>query len=173
MGGEGSLVLHTVSLGLVLYGTWLLFSGIYTPLLMGLGAISCLAVVGIAHRMDVVDHEGLPIHLGWRAVWYWMWLAGEIVQANIDVARRILDPKMPIDPVLVTVKASQSSELGLVIHANSITLTPGTVSIRVTGDSILVHAVATELAEDVQSGAMDRRVTAMEGARRPQLKDAS
>jgi multicomponent Na+:H+ antiporter subunit E len=172
LGGEGSLVLHAVSLGLVLFGTWLLLSGIYTPLLIGLGAVSCLAVVGIAHRMDVVDREGHPIHLGWRALTYWMWLTVEIVKANIDVARRILDPKMPIDPVLVTVKASQSSELGLVIHANSITLTPGTVSIRVADNSILVHAITTEMAEDVQSGAMDRRVTAMEGAGPPQMEDA-
>ncbi len=165
-------MLHAVSLGLVLYGTWLLFSGIYTPLLMGLGAVSCLAVVGIAHRMDVVDREGHPIHLGWRALTYWMWLAVEIVKANIDVARRILDPKMPIDPVVVTVKASQGSELGQVIYANSITLTPGTVSIRINDNAILVHAIATELAEDIQSGAMDRRVTAMEGAGPPPSEDA-
>jgi len=164
-------VLHAVSLGLVLFGTWLLISGIFTPLLMGLGAVSCLAVVGIAHRMDVVDREGQPIHLGLRAVSYWMWLAVEIVKANIDVARRILDPKMPIDPVMVTVKTSQSSELGLVIHANSITLTPGTVSIRVTDDSILVHAITREMAEDAQSGAMDRRVTAMEGTNPQKTKD--
>ncbi len=171
MGGEGSLVLHAISLGIVLYGTWLLFSGIYTPLLMGLGAASCLAVVGIAHRMDVVDREGHPIHLGWRAITYWMWLTIEIVKANIDVARRILDPKLPIDPVMVTLEASQGSELGQVIYANSITLTPGTVSIRVSENTILVHAIATALADDLKSGAMDRRVTAMEGPGPRRLED--
>ncbi len=166
-------MLRAISLGLVLFGIWLLISGIYTPLLISLGAVSCLAVVGIAHRMDVVDHEGHPIHLGWRALTYWMWLTVEIVKANIDVARRILDPKLPIDPAVVTVKASQDSELGHVIFANSITLTPGTVSMRVAENTILVHAIATDMAEDVQSGAMDRRVTAMEGTVQTHLKDAS
>ena len=164
-------MLHAVSLGLVLYGTWLLFSGIYEPLLLGMGAASCLVVLWIAHRMDVVDHEGHPVHLGWQAATYWIWLAIEIVKANIDVARRIIDPKMPIDPVLITVKASQPSELGQVIYANSITLTPGTVSIRISDNEILVHAVASSLAADLQTGEMDRRVTAMDRTV-PQLEAA-
>ena len=164
-------MLHAVSLGLVLFGTWLLFSGIYIPLLLSMGVASCLAVVWIAHRMDVIDHEGHPIQLGWRALTYWVWLAIEIVKANIDVARRILDPKLPIHPVLVSVKAGQRSELGQVIYANSITLTPGTVSIRIDDNTILVHAIAEQPAEDIEAGAMDRQVTAMEGPNPPQLKD--
>lgn len=157
-------MLHAISLVLVLFGTWLLLSGFFEPLLLGLGIVSCLVVGFIAHRMDMVDHEGHPIHLGWRALTYWIWLAMEIVKANLDVARRIVDPKLPIHPVLIQVKTSQRSELGQVIYANSITLTPGTVSIRVAENTILVHAVAEEMAKDLESGEMDRRVTAMEGA---------
>lgn len=157
-------MLHAISLVLVLFGTWLLLSGFFEPLLLGLGIVSCLVVGVIAHRMDMVDHEGHPIHLGWRALTYWIWLAMEIVKANLDVARRIVDPKLPIHPVLIQVKTSQRSELGQVIYANSITLTPGTVSIRVAENTILVHAVAEEMAKDLESGEMDRRVTAMEGA---------
>ena len=156
-------MLHAISLGLVLFGTWLLFSGFFEPLLLGFGIASCVLIVVIGYRMDVVDHEGHPVHLGWKAITYWMWLAVEIVKANIDVARRIVDPKLPIHPVLVSVKTSQSTELGQVIYANSITLTPGTVSIRIADDTILVHAVAKEMAEDLEAGEMDRRVTAMEG----------
>lgn len=156
-------MLHAISLGLVLFGTWLLFSGYFEPLLLSFGIVSCVLIVAIGHRMDVVDHEGHPVHLGWKAITYWLWLVVEIVKANIDVARRIVDPKLPIHPVLVTVKTTQSTELGQVIYANSITLTPGTVSIRVADDTILVHAVAKEMAEDLQAGEMDRRVTAMEG----------
>ena len=171
MGPEGShdtggsmrrkRLLHSISLGLVLFGVWLLLSGIFEPLLLGLGVLSCVIVVLIAHRMDVIDREGLPIHLGWRILTYWVWLAVEIVKANLDVARRILDPKLPIHPLLVRVKASQASELGQVIYANSITLTPGTVSMQVAGGEILVHAIARELAEDLERGEMDRRVTAV------------
>jgi len=162
-------LLHSISLGLVLFGVWLLLSGFFEPLLLGLGVLSCVIVVWIANRMDVIDHEGQPIQLGWRILTYWVWLAVEIVKANLDVARRILDPKLPIDPVLVRVKASQASELGQVIYANSITLTPGTVSMQVEGGEILVHAIAREMAEDLEGGEMDRRVTAVErgSGRRP------
>ena len=115
------------------------------------------------HRMDVIDREGLPIHLGWRILTYWVWLAVEIVKASLDVARRILDPKLPIHPVLIRLPASQKSELGLVIYANSITLTPGTVSVQVEVGEILVHAIAEEPAEALRQGDMDRRVSAVEG----------
>ncbi len=156
-------MLHSISLGLLLFGVWLLLSGFFEPLLLGLGVVSCLVVVLIAYRMDVIDREGHPIHLGWRIVIYWFWLALEIVKANVDVARRILDPKLPIHPLLIRLQASQKSELGHVIYANSITLTPGTVSVRVEAGEILVHAIAKEPAEALQQGDMDRRVSAVEG----------
>lgn len=156
-------MLHSISLGLLLFGVWLLLSGFFEPLLLGLGVVSCLVVVLIAHRMDVIDREGHPIHLGWRIVIYWFWLALEIVKANIDVARRILDPKLPIHPVLIRLQTSQNSELGHVIYANSITLTPGTVSVQVEAGEILVHAIAKEPAEALRQGDMDRRVSAVEG----------
>lgn len=156
-------MLHAISLGLVLFGTWLLLSGYFEPLLLAFGVISCLAVVWIAHRMDLVDREGHPIHLGPRMFGYWFWLAAEIVKSNIDVARIIVDPRLPIGPKLFWTKASQPSELGQVIYANSITLTPGTVSVRVTGGKILVHALTAQSAAGVETGDMDRRVSALEG----------
>ncbi len=154
---------HAVSLTVVLYLVWLLLSGKFEPLLLGFGLVSCLGVVAIAHRMDVIDREGHPIHLGWKAPGYWLWLAVQIVKANLDVARRILDPKLPISPTVITVKTSQKSELGQVIYANSITLTPGTVSMLVQRDEITVHALNHEAAAQLEAGEMDRRVTGMEG----------
>ena len=155
-------MLHAVSLGLVSSATWLLLSGYFEPLLLAFGIASCVAVVWIAHRMDVIDHEGHPIHLGPRVIVYWLWLLGEIIKANVDVAKRIVDPKLPIQPNLFWTKASQKSALGQVIYANSITLTPGTISMRVTGGSILVHALTAESAAGVEQGDMDRRVSALE-----------
>ena len=155
-------MLHAVSLGLVLFVTWLLLSGFFEVLLLTFGVVSCVLVVWIAHRMDMVDREGHPIHLGVRIVGYWIWLIGEIIKANIDVARRIVDPKLPIQPNVFWTKAGQTSELGQVIYANSITLTPGTVSIRVADGSILVHALTAEAAADVEKGDMNRRVSALE-----------
>lgn len=157
------MVLHAISLGAVLFGTWLLLSGFLEPLLLILGVASCALVVVITMRMDIIDREGHPIHLSWRAPGYWAWLTWEIVEANIDVARRVLDPALPISPTMVRLEASQKSDLGLVIYANSITLTPGTISVDVEPGAILVHAIAREGAESLVEGEMDRRVTRMAG----------
>jgi len=165
-------LLHAISLGILLALIWLGLSGFFEPLLLSFGLISCVGVVLIAHRMDVIDHEGHPIHLGWRILAYWVWLIWEIVKSNIDVARRILNPALPIAPCLIRVKATQGSELGHVIFANSITLTPGTVSIVVEDRTVLVHAIARELADDLQTGEMDRRVTAVETRTPRQRKGA-
>lgn len=150
---------------------WLLLSGHYNGLLLSLGLASCVLVTWIAHRMDVVDREGYPIHLTWRALTYWPWLLVEIVKTNIDVALMIVARDMPISPRMFRTKTSQADDLGRVIYANSITLTPGTVSCDVTGDTILVHAITKAMADDVEAGEMDRRVTQMEGVK--QLEDKS
>ena len=91
------------------------------------------------------------------------WLTWAIVKSNLDVALLILRPSLPISPRMIAVKASQSTDVGKVIYANSITLTPGTVSVDVDGDEITVHCLTREAAEDVETGAMDRRVVRVEG----------
>ncbi len=155
---------RTVTLSGVLFVVWLLLSGYFEPLMLGLGVASVAAVVYIAHRMEVVDHEGHPVHLTWRALAYWPWLLWEIVKANIDIAWVILRPRMPIQPNVFTVPGSQRSELGNVIYANSITLTPGTVTIALEDGKLTVHALTRDSAAGIESGDMDRRVSAMEGA---------
>ncbi len=155
---------HAISLALVCYGLWLLLSGHYVPLLLALGALSVAIVVIVALRMDVIDREGHPIHLTAKALLYWPWLLWEIVKANVDVTRRILAPRMPISPTVVHLRASQRSELGRVIYANSITLTPGTVSMDIERDTITVHALTREAAQALRGGDMDRRVTEFEGS---------
>jgi multicomponent Na+:H+ antiporter subunit E len=154
---------HAVSLSVALFALWLLLSGHYEPLIIGLGAASCIFVALIALRMDVADREGHPVHLTWRSLIYWPWLAWEIVKSNIEVARLVLDPALPISPRVIKVKASQAEDLGRVIYANSITLTPGTVSIDVRRDTIEVHALTKSLAESLETGEMDRRVSDMAG----------
>ncbi|MGH6953964.1 MAG: Na+/H+ antiporter subunit E, partial [Alphaproteobacteria bacterium] len=116
---------RALSLAAVLLVLWYLLSGHDELLLLSLGGASAVAVALIAWRKDWLDREGHPIHLTWRAPAYWAWLAWQIVKSNVDVARRCLDPRLPISPTLVTLKASQGSDLGRVIYANSITLTPG------------------------------------------------
>ena len=155
--------IHALSLGAVLFAGWLLLSGHYTVFITTLGVMSCAVVVMVTLRMDVADHEGHPLHLTWRAIPYWSWLVAEIIKANIDVIKLILSPGMPVTPTLLRVKVSQKSDLGQVIYANSITLTPGTISVDVANGEILVHALSRSGAEDLLEGEMDRRVTRMVG----------
>lgn len=154
----------TVALFVILMTFWLVNSGHYTPLLISFGVLSCLLVVWLSRRMGIVDEEAVPIHFIPRVFLYGPWLIKEIFTANLDVARRILSPgKKALSPKLIEAPASQATDLGRVFFANSITLTPGTVSIRVRGNSILVHAIADEVADELLEGDMDRRVSWMEG----------
>ena len=152
-----------ISLGISLFLVWLLWSGHYTPLILAFGVASCVLVVYLSARLGIVDREGHPVHLLPRLLTYGPWLIWAIVKANIDVAGRILNPSLPISPKLIRVQAGQKSDLGKVVYANSITLTPGTVSVDVEGSEILVHAISGEAAADVEAGDMDRRVVQFEG----------
>ena len=154
---------HAISLGLSLAVLWLLLSGHFTLLLISFGLLSVVLVVLLALRMDVVDHEGHPLHLNLMALLiYWCWLLKEIFVSNIYVCRLILNPSMPISPTVIALRSSQSSDLARVIFANSITLTPGTVAIDVDGDITEVHAITEEAAKSLLDGPMDGKVTALE-----------
>jgi len=143
---------------------WLLWSGHYTPLLLSFGAISCAITVFITYRMDALEStEEHPIRLSLRLFTYIPWLLGAIVKANIDIARRILSPSMPISPNIVHIEASQHTEVGQAIYANSITLTPGTITLLVRDGTLTIHALTQESAADLKTGDMDRRVTGVEG----------
>ena len=158
---------YGTSIAISLFLVWLLWSGHYTldsTLLTVLGIASCILVAIIAVRMKVVDREGHPIHLLGRGLIYLPWLLWAIVKANLDVTRRILSPSLPISPTLIDVQATQKSALGQVIYANSITLTPGTVTIDAIDGTLTVHALSREGAHELTEGDMDRKVTALEGA---------
>ena len=128
------------------------------------GVASCLLVVFLSWRMGIVDEEGVPVHLLPRASVYAPWLFKEIFKSNLDVARRSLAPgRVDVGPQFFDTPTTQRSDLGRVIYANSITLTPGTVSVWVHGRAITVHAIAEEVADGLAEGEMDRRVTWLEG----------
>jgi len=155
-------MLHMTSLGIVLYGFWLLLSGNFTPFLLAAGAGSALGVVLLARRMNIVDREGHPIQMIASVVLYWPWLIKEIAKSAWAVSRIIVDPRLPISPVLVRFKPSQKSQAGLATHANSITLTPGTITVEASEDEFLVHALTRSGGEGVIDSEMDRRVTRVE-----------
>lgn len=154
-----------VSLLIALSAFWVLLSGFFTPFLLTAGLGCALLIVWfVDRRMKVLDLEGHPTHLSVRALAYWPWLLWEIVKSGWDVTKRILHPRLPISPCLLRVPTSQKSDVGRVIYANSITLTPGTISLELSDGEILVHALTREGAEGLESGDMDRRASVFEAA---------
>ena len=156
-------VIRGIGLCLALIAAWLLFSGYFQPLLLGLGAVSVAFCLWIAMRMDLLDHEGVPLQITWASLRYMPWLFWEIVKANIDVAKHVLASDLKIAPSLFDAPASQKTDLGQTLYANSITLTPGTVSVDLDPGVIRVHALHPGAADGVLEGEMDKRVTAVEG----------
>ena len=151
-------VKHIVSLGVVLFALWLGLSGHLTPLMLSLGVASTLLTVYIAHRMDVIDHETYPAHMRILLVRFWFFLGREIVAANIDVIKRIFKPGKNISPQLFELPVTQKTDLSRVIYANSITLTPGTVSVNLNKDTVTVHSLSKDGAQDLSSGRMAKAI---------------
>ncbi|XPF93564.1 Na+/H+ antiporter subunit E [Colwellia sp. RE-S-Sl-9] len=153
---------HTISLFITLLAFWLLNSGHYSLLILSLGLASIVLTLIIAHKMDVVDQESQPLHLTRNIFGYYIWLIKEIIQANITVVKHIWLGEQSISPTLKKIKISQQTDMGKVIYANSITLTPGTVAIDLFEDEIIVHALLYKDIESLEAGEMDRRVTMLE-----------
>ncbi|GAA6172900.1 Na+/H+ antiporter subunit E [Colwellia sp. KU-HH00111] len=153
---------YSISLFLTLAAFWLLNSGHYTNLLLILGLASVVLVLIIARRMDVVDHESQPIHLTPTIFGYYIWLIKAIVEANITVLKHIWLGNDSISPTLEKITISQQTDMGKVIYANSITLTPGTVAIDLCDNEIIVHGLLRQDIESLKSGEMDRRVSQLE-----------
>ena len=156
-------MLRTLSVFIALFLLWILLSGFFTPFLLAAGAGCSAAVLYFAHHLKIIDRAGHPvIYLGRVLFHYWPWLIKEIFKSAWDVTKRVLDPKLPISPTLKRFQPTQQSELGIVIHANSITLTPGTISIEVQRGEFLVHALTRDGAEGLVGSEMDRRVAEVE-----------
>jgi len=144
--------------------SWLLWSGHFDSVfLVSIGVGSTLFCLYLTQRMQIVDEEGAPAHLGISPfTWYAPWLAKEIAESNVEMTKIILSPRIPMQRSMIMIQANQKTELGRVIMANSITLTPGTVSVFLRENEILVHAVSRSEAEEDMSGEMDRRVCLLE-----------
>lgn len=155
--------MQLVSLFIALYLFWLALSGYFKPFLLVAGMGSALACVVIAMRMGAADQEAHPHRLFARALTYFPWLVWEICKSDWAVTKIILTPKMPISPTMSKVVASQRTTVGIATYANSITLTPGTITTAVDGNVLTIHALVRDGAIDLESGGMDARVSQFEG----------
>jgi multicomponent Na+:H+ antiporter subunit E len=138
----------------VCFAFWLALSGSLAPLPLVLGVASSAVVAWANRDLEMVS---LAVRVAPRFLAYVPWLLKEIVVANIQVARLVLDPRLPIDPVVVRFNTRLSTDLARTTFANSITLTPGTVTLDVEGSELVVHALTTAMA-DLAGGTMERRI---------------
>lgn len=146
---------------------WWSLSGIAEPLLLLLGLGSVLASAGLAWRMNLIGAEAQPVQLAWLLPGFWLRLLREIVISNLQVVAAIVAPARHLRPRMLEVRSQQDSELGHVILANSITLTPGTVTVALDGDSLLVHALTEQTAAGVLAGELDAMIPRTIGGSAP------
>jgi len=155
--------LRTIGIAIVLSILWLLLSGIYTPMIIGLGFGSVLLVVFIIRRMDAQDDDRVELSLSpIRLVKYLAWLMVEIAKANWNVTKIILAREIPKKQHLFSIPYTQKTDLAQVMFANSITLTAGTITVETEPDRFLIHALAYSDDDPVALADMDARVTATE-----------
>lgn len=147
-------VKHIISLGILLFALWLGLSGQINALMISLGLVSTIIIVAITHRMDVIDHETYPAHMNLLLLRFWLFLAREVVVANIDVIKRIFKPGKNISPQLFELPLTLKTDVSRVIYANAITMTPGTVSMNLDKKTVTVHTLSIEAAQDLSSGRM-------------------
>lgn len=151
-----------------LAGLWLLLSGYFDkPLLLVFGALSVALVTWLAHRAGVVDDEGVPGVLMPRVFGYWFWLFREIGTSNITVARLALAIEPQLSPKVFKIVSPTRTSAGLATFANSLTLTPGTVTLDLEDGYFLVHALTEDLADEASINAMGQRVARLERAVAP------
>lgn len=137
---------------------WLLWSGLFKPLLLGLGVVSCSLTLYVLHRMGYFSNETFAFRYNHRLLGFWMWLGKEIVRSSIEVSRMVLSPRLNIDPRTVRLDVSELDSVDQAVLGNSITLTPGTLTLDVFEGSMVVHALTPEGAAALQEGEMQQRI---------------
>jgi multicomponent Na+:H+ antiporter subunit E len=154
------LALKALVLFATLFLAWLLWSGIYKPLVIGLGVFSCVLTVYVASRVGFF--RGYIRLVGiFRLPAYWSWLIVEIAKSSFDVARIVLSPRMPISPTVVEIDGRGLGDVGQAILGNAITLSPGTVTLDVYEGRLTVHSLTREGARALEEGEFKRRTVAL------------
>ena len=153
---------YTVCVCILLAFIWLANSGHYTALSLTLGAVSVAFVSWLTHTIRIIDKESQPIHLLTRLPAYYGWLLKKIIQGNLEVVSHIWRTPLSVTPRVAALPTAQHNDMGLVIYANAITLTPGTVTIDIQRNRVVVHTLNHSGLAELQTGAMDQRVTALE-----------
>jgi multicomponent Na+:H+ antiporter subunit E len=143
-----------------MYILWIIFSGMFDPMLLWLGAISCLIVAALSHTLIFPYPRWSYIRYFVGFLAYLPWLMWKVFQANIHLLRLIFHPRMMdlIDPQIVSFQTELREDLSITAMANSITLTPGTITVSADHrGNFKVHAIDRLTAEELP-GAMGQKV---------------
>jgi multicomponent Na+:H+ antiporter subunit E len=165
--GNRSAVNHVARiliLAVLLAAAWLLWSGFFKPLILMFGVLSCAVVLITAHRMHYFETEFFDLRFSARLLRFWAWLGREIVKSSLEVTRVVLNPKLPISPTVVEFDSRCEHPVDRATLGNSITLTPGTLTLSIDERRFTVHSLTENGARDVQGGEMDRRVSELRGS---------
>lgn len=142
---------------LILYGFWMSLAASFRFDEIVVGLVAVLLVMVLSHHLFFHDEElpkrGLFQVLNWMKLL--LHLAVEVVKANIAVAKLVLHPRMKIQPHIFTHKTKLKSDVLKVLYANSITLTPGTLTIDIIGDDLVIHALTNDAQQDLESGTLE------------------
>ena len=148
---------------IILFVFWIFLSGQFDIFHLSLGGISCVLVSRISGNL-LFREKSIRSAYPWevlRFLTYLPWLLYQIVLANIHVAYLVLHPNMLtlIDPHIIRFKVKLKTDIGLTTFANSITLTPGTITVLIHEGSFYVHAINQKVTDDLLTGEMEDRVT--------------
>ncbi|MGF1547085.1 MAG: Na+/H+ antiporter subunit E [Thiotrichales bacterium] len=154
---------YVTSLTLILSAIWLLLSGYWDQtVLLILGALSVASSIWLSHRLGILNPTAKPLRIIMASLRFLPWLLVEIVKSNLHVARRILSPRLKLNPRITRMEISQKTDLGRALLANTITLTPGTTTIHVRERELWFYAFDEESVEETLMGELSRRVSQFE-----------
>ncbi len=154
-----NLILQAV----ILFIIWLIFSGKYDVTHISFGVIAVTLVILMNYRLSKINlfpergEPNVPVKI-YRLPRYILWMIKEIFLANLQVAYLVIHPKMPIKPKLLTFQTKLPSASAKVILGNSITITPGTLTIDIEHDKFLVHCLVPDSASSLENGEMQSRI---------------
>lgn len=146
----------------LLFILWLLLSGHVKPFIISLGVASCIFVAWVAFKFSLLSPDSSTLRFNLNLPRFLPWFFIQLAKSNIDVTRRILDPKLPIEPSFNSIPLSQHTNIAKVVYANCITLTPGTYSLSIDDQTIEVHCLSKESAEELFKGEMSNRISSLE-----------
>jgi multicomponent Na+:H+ antiporter subunit E len=148
---------------IILYGFWVSLSGLFDFFHLSLGVISCAIVSYVSRDLLFSEKRVGKKHFLQilRFLKYLPWLIYQIILANIHVAYLVLHPKMRqmIDPHIIRFKVGLKTDISITTYANSITLTPGTITVLIQEGYCYVHSIDQKVADDLLTGEMEERVS--------------